>query len=146
MPILGYSLKSIVAERKGNPVGRIDISSTPLIKTVEERTVNILGKQTALGITFEFETEYKPDVAKIKMSGELLFASEDSKKILKDWKKEKKLPEKIDIEIKNFLFRKCLGLGLSISEELQLPPPILFPIIIPKEKQEEKEKKTEYIG
>ncbi len=143
MPILGYSMKNIIAEKKNNPKGRIDISSTPNITSVEERTINILNQKNSLGIGFEFNIEYKPDIAKIKMEGEVLYSSEDDKKIVKEWKKNNKLPEKVDIEIKNFLFRKCLALGLSISEELQLPPPLAFPIIVPRE---EEESRSEYIG
>jgi hypothetical protein len=145
MPIVGYSLKSIVAEKKKDKVtGRIDISSTPDIKSLKEKDVNILGKKKALEVEFEFETDYKPNIGKIKMNGIVLYASDDLKKILKEWKKNKKLPEKVDIEIKNFLFRKCLRLALDISEELQLPPPLVFPILVPKENL--KESKTGYIG
>ena len=52
-----------------------------------------------------------------------------SVQLWKEWKKNKKLPVNVDIEIKNFLIRKCLTLSVPLSESLQLPPPVIFPII-----------------
>ena len=136
MPIIGCTLKSIVAEKK-NPVGdMMDINSTPKITSVEERELELVGTQTTLGIEFEFESAYKPNIGSMKFVGELIYATKDGKAILKTWKKDGKLSDDVDREIKNFLFKKCLTLGVNLSEELQLPPPIVFPFIVPKKEGE----------
>ena len=82
------------------------------------------------------------------MNGELVYTSKDAKKIVKEWTKDKKLPIEIDAEIKNYLFRKCLTFSLGITEQLQLPAPIGFPVIVPQKEGESQEpdKKTSYIG
>lgn len=142
MPVIGFSISSINAERKNVTVNRLDINSMPKITSVEERTITVAGKVDALAVGFEFLTTYNPDVGQIKINGELVYTSEDSKKVLKVWNKDKKLPDAVDAEIKNFLFRKCLTIGIDMSENLQLPPPLAFPMIVPKKEEE----RTRYIG
>jgi hypothetical protein len=142
MPVIGCSIKSIVAERKTTAAENMNINSTPRITTVEEKELDLLGKQPSLLIGFEFESSYNPDVAKIKFIGELIYATKNSKEILKTWKKDGRLSEDADREIKNFLFKKCLTLGVNLSEELELPPPVVFPVILPQRKEEQ----PKYIG
>jgi len=147
IPIIGFSIENISAGRKNPPRGRIDITSSPKIVSVVEKKLNIVKDKKAVAVGFEFTTEYKPDVANISMKGELLYVG-NAEEIVKSWEKEKKLPQHVDIEIKNFLFRKCLSIGLDISENMQLPPPIMFPVVRPKTRHEEKidEEKIRYIG
>ncbi|MEM0333057.1 MAG: hypothetical protein QXX30_01160 [Candidatus Aenigmatarchaeota archaeon] len=60
--------------------------------------------------------------------------------MVKEWEKNKKLPEEIDIEVKNFLLKKCLSFALTISEEIRMPTPIPFPVIVKKKEE------NSYIG
>ena len=129
MPIIGYHISSISAERRDVSTEKIDINSSPKISSVEQRDMTYPIKQAALAISFEFETTYTPNIGEIRIAGELLFSSNNLKKISDFWTKKNKLPEDIDTEVRNFLFRKCLSLGISLSENLQLPPPVLFPMI-----------------
>jgi len=144
MPVIGCVIKSIIAERKKPVEDRLDINSTPNITSIEEKEIEVVGKQSTLIIGFEFESSYKPDVGSIKLVGELVYATKDGKEILKLWKKEEKLPDNVDVEVKNFLFKKCLTLGINLAEELQLPPPIAFPVIVPNLPKKDNEQK--YIG
>jgi len=141
MPVIGCSIKSIVAEKKKSITDTIDINSTPRIMSVEEKEIELVGKQPSLVIGFVFESLYNPDIGKMKFTGELIYAAKNGKDILKTWKKDGRLSEDIDREIKNFLFRKCLVLGINLSEELELPPPVVFPVILPR-----KEEQPKYIG
>jgi hypothetical protein len=146
MPIIGYQIISMNAEREKIQGKRFDISSTPKITSVEEREIRMGEKQKVLVIGFEFLTVYKAEgnqIGEIKIVGELLYAEKNLKNVLNFWGKKNKLPEDVDIEVKNFLFRKCLSLGIFISENLQLPPPVMFPVLIPKKESEDK---TRYIG
>ena len=95
---------------------------------------------------FEFQTTYSKDFGSITLQGELVYLSEESKKILKDWNKNKRLPVWADAEVRNFLFRKCLTILVNLTEEMQMPPPLAFPLIVPETKAEEKEDKQKYIG
>lgn len=142
MGIVGYNIISVKAERKKmtKPLDSLNINSTVKISGVESLTLPD-GLET-LGINFEFTTDYNPEVASFTVSGEVLFADKTSKSILKTWVKDKKLPERIDADIKNFIFRKGLTMGIQMSEEMQLPPPIVFPMVMPKKDED----KTKYIG
>jgi hypothetical protein len=146
MPIIGYQITLMNAGRKNFQLKKIDIGSTPKITNVEEKEIKMAEKQQALAIGFEFLTVYKSEgdqVGEIKIVGELLYTEKNLKKILDFWKKKNRLLDQVDIEVKNFLFRKCLTLGIFISENLQLPPPVMFPVLIPRK---EKEEETRYIG
>lgn len=150
MPVLGYSIKDLNATRKPLSAGKIDINSIPRIKDVRERSMDIPGmvgkKDPVVGIDFEFQTEYKPEVGSIKIAGEVIYTGLDNKKILKEWEKNKKLPIEVEVEVKNFLLKKCLLLGIDISEEMQLPPPIAIPMIRLVEETKDKKKSPDYIG
>ncbi len=124
------------------PKGRINISSSPKIKSIKEIQPPFSNKK-ALEITFEFVTKYEPNVGEIKIKGVVIYSGDKIKDQLKTWKKEKKLIKEIEVEIKNFLFRKCLGLEITISEQMQLPPPIMFPHVVAKE---QKKPDLSYIG
>jgi len=130
--IVGFSIKSIVAERKNIPKGRIDINSTPKIISITKSKREFINKDTPLSIEFEFFTRYEPDIGIIKIMGNVFYISKKMNDIIKTWNKEKKIRKEVDMEIKNFLFRKCLSIGLNLSENMQLPPPLMFPRVVPK--------------
>jgi len=141
--IVGFGIEDIQASRiKKIPKGRINISSSPHIKSVKEINPPFSDKK-ALEVMFEFITKYEPDIGEIKIKGVVIYSGDKIKEQLKKWKKEKKLIKETDVEIKNFLFRKCLSLGITISEEMQLPPPIMFPHVVAKE---QKKPDLSYIG
>jgi len=139
--IVGFSIKSILAERKNIPRGRIDIKSIPKIISVSKSKKGFLKKDKPLNVEFEFLTRYEPDIGEIKIIGNVFYVGKKIKEIMKMWEKQKKLPKEVDMEIKNFLFRKCLSIGLNLSENMQLPPPLIFPRVVPKKKAD-----LRYIG
>jgi len=146
--IVGFGIKSISAERKTVPKGRVDISSTPKIVSVFQSETGLLKKQRPLNVEFEFITRYEPKVGEIKIVGNVFYVGKMMKDVLKNWNKEKKLIKDVDIEVKNFLFRKCLTIGVNLSENMQLPPPLMFPSVIPQRAQKRQEKRRDltYIG
>ena len=123
MPVIGLTLSSMEAKR-GNvaPAGEIKVNSTPKIVEVKEVSVATLKKK-ALSLGFEFLTTYSPDIGEIKVGGEVLYLADKNATILSQWKKKKKLPEKVSVEILNHLFRRCLLKIANLAEDLQLPPP-----------------------
>ena len=139
--IVGFSIKSIFAERKSIPKGRIDINSSPKILSITKSKRGFLKKDKPLNIEFEFLTRYEPKIGEIKIIGNVFYIGKKMEDIQKIWEKQKKLPKEVDMEIKNFLFRKCLTIGLNLSENMQLPPPLIFPRVVPKKKAD-----LRYIG
>jgi len=143
--IVGFGIKFISAERKVIPKGRININSTPKIVSISHAESGFMKKEKPLNIEFEFTTKYEPKVGEIKILGNIFYIGKYMKKILESWNKDKKLSKEFEMEIKNFLFRKCLTIGVNLSENMQLPPPLMFPTIIPKRIQKKAEDLT-YIG
>lgn len=139
--IVGFGIKSISAIRKNIPKGRIDINSNPRFISISKAKGGFLRKNKPLNIEFEFRIKYEPDIGEIKIKGNVFYHGKNLKKILKIWKKEKKIPKEVDIEVKNFLFRKCLTIGVNLTENMQLPPPLIFPRVVPRKKED-----LSYIG
>jgi len=136
MPIIGFSLSGIEAKKFEIKGGKqINVNSRPNIKNVKEVSLPNLKKK-ALSIDFEFTTTYEPKVGEIKINGNLLVLANKNETVLKEWKKNKKLPSPISLEILNYLFRKCLLKMTNISEYLQLPLPLQFPFVKPKTQKE----------
>ncbi|MCK5018971.1 MAG: hypothetical protein KAS32_18065 [Candidatus Peribacteraceae bacterium] len=135
MSIIGLSFDSVHGDRDKEKrlTAEMKVNSVPRINDVKEVNVPTIGNKKVLSLTFEFVTNYDPKVGEIKISGDLLYMAKDNKALLKQWAKEKKLPEDTSLEILNYLFRKCLLKVSTIAEDLQLPPPIPMPTIKPKE-------------
>jgi hypothetical protein len=136
--IIGYNFSKIEASKAKEISGNVDISSSVRIISVEEKEIEVLNKQKVLEIGFEFTVEYKNGFGKIEMNGTLLHDSKEIKDAIKMWKKEKKLPEGIDLEVKNFLFKKCLTLAIILADEIRFPSPLPFPVVVPAKKEESK--------
>ena len=135
MPIIGFSFSLMEAKRKKEIVkAEIKVNSTPTVTNIEEMSVPSLGGKKALKFEFEFLTKYDPEVAEIKMGGSVIYLSDKNAAILKQWKKEKRIPEDVSIEILNHLFRRCLIRVANIADDLQRPPPLPMPRVTPKQK------------
>jgi len=143
MPVIGINIKNVNAKKNEEITGAVKVNSNTNIKDIKEHVLPAL-KQKGLSIGFEFKTEYVNDknksLAEIIIGGEVLFIDEQFEKIARDWKKDKKLPEEINLQVINAVLRKSVIRALSLSEELQLPPPIALPFA---KKHEEDSK---YIG
>ncbi len=134
MPVLGLTLKSMSASRLGTPRGEIKINSTPRISDIKEITIATLNKK-ALSITFEFVTKYEPDIAEMRIDGEIAYLAANNAAVLKQWKSKKSIPEEVSVEILNHLFRRCLIKMATFADDLQLPPPIQIPRVRVRDKE-----------
>ena len=131
MPIVGLNLKTVNAKFDDKKLGNnVEISSTPNIESVEKKDINFAGMKEAVVIGFSFKTNYQPDVAEIAFTGEVVYQTEDAKKLIKRWKDDKKLDEETTVEVFNAVFRRCLTRAITIADDLRLPPPITFPIVV----------------
>ncbi|MEM7826957.1 MAG: hypothetical protein QXQ40_01895 [Candidatus Aenigmatarchaeota archaeon] len=134
--VLGLTFKSVNGVKKEiEEKSNISVNSTPMIKSIDEKKIDILPKKI-LAIEFEFKTTYEPDIGSINLVGELLYQANDNEKVLKEWKKNKRLPEEIAVPILNVIFKRCLTKIIALADDLQLPPPVMFPVVKPKKEQE----------
>lgn len=136
MPIIGLSFNKMEGNRDKTQKVRseVKVNSVPRIKEVREVSIPSIDSKKVLSLDFEFVTNYDPSVGEIKVAGDLLYMSKNQAAVLKEWKKNKKLPEDSSLEVLNYLFRRCLLRVSNIAEDLQLPPPIPMPRVKPKEK------------
>jgi hypothetical protein len=127
MPIVGFSISSIGGRKNKAAVrGEIKVNSTPKINDVKEVSIPAFNKKP-LSLSFDFVTKYEPNLAEVKISGDVLYLAENNQKILNEWKKKKALPEAVSVEVLNHLFRRCLIKIAGLADELQLPPPLQIP-------------------
>lgn len=135
MPIIGFNFSSIKAvNEEKEPKGEVSINSAPSIKNVEKKELDIV--KDAVAISFEFKTIYEPKIGEIDFEGEVLYKTDDVKKLLKTWKDSKKLDDSIAVEVLNTIFRRCLTKANVLSDDVRLPPPVRFPTV--QKKDEEK--------
>ena len=146
MPVVGLNIKTINAWKNQEITGPVKVNNTTNFTDVKEHKMDAIDKK-GLSITFSFKTEYniensKKSVAEIEINGDVLFIDEGHEALLKSWKKDKRLPDEINLQVINTILRKCVTRALDLSEELSLPPPVALPFA--QKKQEETENK--YIG
>jgi hypothetical protein len=147
MPVIGISIREIDAKRfEDLASGGVKVDNRTNLREIKEQNIPTLDKK-GLNVSFEFKTQYTTEnnkkIAEINLLGDVLLIDEKQEQILKDWKKDKKLPDDVNIQIVNTILRKCLTKALTISEELQLPPPLAIPFA---SKKEEGKEESRYIG
>jgi len=136
MTVIGIGFNKISMERLAPVVGKININNNATVKDIDKMELNVGNKkQNALKFTFEFKASYEPNLAHITLEGEVVWLEKesDTEKILKDWKKDKKIPKEIMTPVINAILAKSNIEALVLSRELNLPPPIPLPKVEAKE-------------
>jgi hypothetical protein len=129
MPIIGISLTSMNAKKKEDVLGSVKINSNMNITDVKVQDLPALGCQ-GISIEFDFTIKYQDEKDNVKadiaLEGSVIYMGQDSEKISKDWKKDKKLPDDLKYQVIRIVSEKCSKKGIMISDDLQLPPPPLL--------------------
>jgi hypothetical protein len=130
MPVVGFGLTKISAEKFSPARGKVDIKNNVAIIDVIAADITLgKDKNNAAKFVFEFSSAYEPKIGKITLQGEVLFM-DDSAKIkehLDAWKKDKKVSPEVMPAVLNTVFSKCHIQALIISQEVNLPSPIPMP-------------------
>jgi len=131
MPVIGVSINKIDGERLKAIDMPLGVKSNTNIKDVRELDMPAFNRK-GLNIKFDFTVQYENEqnvkYGNIIIGGEVLYISPDKQDaIIEEWKKTKKLGKDVNIEILNSILRKCLVKSISITDDLQLPPPITLP-------------------
>jgi len=140
MPIVGFNYDKISIERKNQIKQNISVKNDMKIEDIKQVKIPIAKKEEeVLQFNFRYSTEYRPNIAHIEIKGHILFLDklEETKKIMNEWKKTKKLPANIMGQIINTILIKCGIKALSLSQDLNLPPHIRIPTLAPKVKKED---------
>ena len=130
MPIVGFGLTKIIAEKNSAIKGKVDIRNNVGVKDVKSADI-LLGKDksNAVKFVFEFTSTYEPGIGKILLEGEVLYMDEPSriKEIQDSWKKDKKVGQELMTQVLNNILNKCNVQALILSQDINLPPPIPLP-------------------
>ena len=136
MPVIGLNIRALEAKKSEEVTGMVKVQSNMNITNVEKQDLAILNRE-GLSIEFNFKISYiddkNKDIAEISIDGNVIFIGDEQEKVLKDWKKEKKVPEDVKFQVIRVVSDKCSKKAVELSDDLQLPPP---PIIIPQPRKE----------
>ncbi|MEW6063475.1 MAG: hypothetical protein AB1571_03865 [Nanoarchaeota archaeon] len=129
MPIVGFNINRILAEKTAQIKDKLNISSNLNIKNIEQEKVTIQKSEDILRFDFEFTTKYEPNIGNILIEGNILYLDEPKnvKDILKKWKKNKEIPPKLMQQIFNTILIRCNIKALELSQEIALPPHLRLP-------------------
>lgn len=132
MPIIGFNFDQLNVEKKEPISGQVKINSDLSIKDVQEEKVSLGKTEDILKFIFEFKIDYDKNGI-ILIRGHILYLDEVKKikEILKNWKKDKNIPQDIMAMVINTALFKCNIKALSLSQEVNLPPHLKMPRLAP---------------
>ncbi len=134
MPIIGYYYDKILME-KHKPVDQdLQIKNKVHITDIEETDKPFKEKgKGILKFKFEFELLYEPKIGKLIFEGHILYMDDEkvTKDMLKSYKKDKKLPQGVTLQILNTILYKAHLKALDLGNELNLPAHLPIPKISP---------------
>jgi hypothetical protein len=129
MPIIGMGLSKIEAKKSEEITGAVKLNSNMNIVDVKEEELTAL-KCAGLSIIFNFGIKYATDknkvAAEINLEGNVIYMGDDQEKIMKEWKKDKKLQDELKMQVVRIVSEKCSKKAIMLSDDLQLPPPPLL--------------------
>ena len=129
MTIVGFNFTKVSAERNNAAKGKISINNNVTIKDVQKRDLPFGGSQAGINFNFEYTSNYEPELGTITLNGEVIYMADNkkAKEIIEDWKKSKRVEKELLNQIMNNVLMKCNIQALILSQEINLPPPIMLP-------------------
>jgi hypothetical protein len=129
MPIIGHQITKIVGKR-GVPERNLTVNTNVELTDVAKKDVLIAAeKKEGIDFEFEFTIQYGEKAGGINILGTLFYTADEQvlEKIVKQWKKDKKIDPAMMIMVLN----KAMELGylesIPLSERLRLPIPLKIP-------------------
>ena len=130
MTIVGLQFHKILVEKHAPATGKVSVNNNVMVKDVEKTDLTFgASKQDVLKFTFEFKASYEPKIATLTFEGTVTYFDKPAivDELIKNWKKDKKIPPDIMSPILNSILTKCNVEALLLSREVNLPPPIPLP-------------------
>ena len=79
MPVIGFNLNNISAEKRNQISGKLKINNNLKITTIEKEKQTITNSDEVLKFNFKFDVSYDPDIGNLNMEGSLLLMEEPKK-------------------------------------------------------------------
>jgi hypothetical protein len=134
MKIVGFNFLKIHGEKTTqNLIQNFKINTNIDIADINEVKSDIFNSnESLLGIKFQYNIFYEPQIANISLAGMILISlpSKDSKELIKQWK-NKQIPDEFKLPIFNIILKKSNLRAIQIEDELGLPTHITMPTLKP---------------
>ena len=124
MRVVGFNFKQISVEKNKEVTSDSKLRMDIEIKDIQEQKTELFGDKDVINFEYEFNLLYEPDVAKLNFKGGLLMLIEDKelvKEINESWKKDKKIPNRLLLPMRNLILSRCHLKALQLEEDLNLP-------------------------
>lgn len=140
MPVISVQLKGINANREDikGEVKIKNIQNNIVITDVRDDKIDIGTPQKTLVFTWSFKSDYiteekEKKFGTLEIKGDAIYVNEEKEllNISKAWKKNKKLPENVLIEVLQSAFEMAEVEAIYFSRKVMLPSPIELPRIKP---------------
>jgi hypothetical protein len=127
MAFVGFDFHKIEVNKKEVEKGKISISNNISIKDVKKADIKV-SKDNAVKFYFEYLSDYKA-LGKILLGGSVVYLStkEDVKKIVDEWKKDKKVKKELMAVLINRILQKCNVQTIILADTVNMPPPVPMP-------------------
>ena len=137
MPIVGFNFDKSLVEKSNKITGPVQVKNDMQIVCVNKEKVELNKRSDeTLRVDFAFTSKYEPNLGKMLFNGHILYIDEPNelKKLFDSWAKEKKIPPQLMTQIINTILVRCTIKALAYSQDVNLPPHIRLPTIMPKVK------------
>ncbi|NCN98957.1 hypothetical protein COU62_04295 [Candidatus Pacearchaeota archaeon CG10_big_fil_rev_8_21_14_0_10_35_219] len=134
MQVIGFNFTKIQGNKEKHSK-QINVDAKIEFQDISKEKLDLLKDTEAVKLRFTHILNYK-DVSTKKedFMAQILFegaitlnvSKEESKDIIKSWKK-KKIPKNATVFLYNFILRKCAPKALQLQDELGLPSHIRIP-------------------
>ena len=131
MRFIAINYSKISIEKKSNDLKNLKIATGLDIKSIEAAKPGVFqSEESFLNVSFKYYIDYKEEIAKIEMEGNMLWAtdSKGAKEILKAWE-NKKLDDNLKIKLLNVILIKANIKAIQLEEEMNLPIHFRMPTI-----------------
>jgi hypothetical protein len=130
MNVIGFNFTKISSSRELRFPKGYEINTNIEFINMERESITILKELDSIRIDFTYAINYTDEdpkkskqLASIQFEGNILLtvSKEESKEILKNWKK-KKPAASLKMAIFNLILKKCTIKALTMEEEIGIPP------------------------
>lgn len=127
MPIVDFIFDKLEANRSSKKIGptEIKISNNFGLKEVTKEKIPGLGD--CVITSFEFKTDYEPDLGNIIIQGRVIYHDKNLKNVVKEEKGNLVLKEQAFEDVNNAVLRSSTIQALVLSKEMRLPSPVQLP-------------------
>lgn len=135
MRVVGFNLTKIAAEKTAESINEKPTTGIEFVDLVKEKT-DLLKDGELIKVTFTHSINYGEEK---KKEGNVFFegnislsvTKDESKDIMKNWKK-KKLSPSLNLSLFNLILRRCTPKAIFLEDEVGLPIHTPMPKLQPK--------------